>query len=91
MTTMSETKPGLVLHLAGATQPLHVALSADEAKTLPQELPELMSSGAPKSLATADGGRFTVNFGHVATAHIEANRSDAHAYGAPARATGFGN
>lgn len=87
---MNESKPGLILHLVGATQPLHIAIAPDEAETLTQELPALLSSGEPKSLVTADGGRFTVNFGHVATAHIESSRSDANAYGAPSRTAGFG-
>lgn len=87
---MSENTAGLVLHLAGAPQPLHIALGSGQAESLTQELPNLMSSGAPKALETADGGRFVVNFGHVATAHVEA-RSDANAYGAPSRGTGFGS
>ncbi len=87
---MDERKPGLVLHLVGTTQPLHVALSTDEARSLPQVLPDLLASGEPRSLGTADGGHFTVNFAHVATAHIESTRSDAHAYGAPSRTAGFG-
>lgn len=87
---MDEKKPGLVLHIVGTSQPLHVAVSPDEAETLTQRLPELLSSGEPRSLSTADGGRFVVNFAHVAAAHIESTRSDAHAYGSPARSTGFG-
>lgn len=88
---MDETKQTLVLHLVGTTQPLHVALSADEAQGLPARLPELLASGEPRLLATADEGRFAVNFAHVATAHIESVRSDAHAYGAPSKGTGFGS
>lgn len=87
---MSENTAGLVLHLAGAQQPLHVALASAQAEKLTAELPTLMSSGAPTSLETADGGRFAVNFSHVATAHVE-SRADASAYGAPLRGTGFGS
>lgn len=87
---MSQTRPGLVLHVVGASQPLRIALDETECETLAEQLPVLMSSGETKSLTTADGGRFAVNFGHVVTAHVELNRSDANAYGAPSRGTGFG-
>lgn len=87
---MTELKPALVLHLVGAGQPLHVALDVTEAESLTERLPDLMSSGAPASLTTADGAVFAVNFAHVATAHVESSRSDAHAYGAPSRGAGFG-
>ncbi|MBA8827478.1 hypothetical protein FHX42_004874 [Saccharopolyspora lacisalsi] len=87
---MSETKPGLVLHLVGAAQPLHIALDREEAESLAPLLPELMSSGEPRTLNTADGGRFTVNFTHVAAAHVDSVRSESMAYGAPARSAGFG-
>ena len=86
---MADKKPALVLHLAGAPQPLHVALDAEEASTLTERLPGLMSSGEPVALSTADGTVFVVNFTHVATAHIESTRSDSNAYGAPSRGTGF--
>lgn len=86
---MAENRPGLVLHLAGVDQPLHIALASSEADALRDVLADLMANGETKSLATADGGSFAVNFAHVATAHIELSRSDAHAYGAPSRGTGF--
>lgn len=79
-----------MLHLVGAAQPLHIALDSAEVTKLADGLTELISSGRTRSLATADGGHFTVNFAHVATAHIETTRSDANAYGSPARGTGFG-
>jgi hypothetical protein len=88
---MPDTRPGLVLHIAGVSQPLHVALDPAEADALRDVLADLMANGQTKSLATADGGSFAVNFAHVATAHIETSRSDANAYGAPARGTGFRN
>jgi hypothetical protein len=86
---MSEKRPGLVLHLAGAAQPLHIALHRTEAETLEKRLPELMAGGEVASLSTANGGKFAVNFAHVATAHVEERRSDSHAYGAPSRGGGF--
>ncbi|GAB3285963.1 hypothetical protein [Parasphingorhabdus pacifica] len=88
---MADTRQELVLHLVGAVQPLHIALDPAEAETLGERLADLMSGGGSRSLATADGGHFTVNFTHVATAHLERTRSDAHAYGAPSRGTGFGS
>ncbi|MCX2732529.1 hypothetical protein OOZ19_20005 [Saccharopolyspora sp. NFXS83] len=86
---MSEKRPGLILHLAGVSQPLHIALDATEAETLDGRLAELMGSGGTTLLTTADGGKFAVNFAHVATAHVESTRSDSNAYGAPNRTTGF--
>ncbi|WP_210435534.1 hypothetical protein [Saccharopolyspora sp. ASAGF58] len=74
---MPETRPGLVLHLAGVGQSLHIALAPAEADALRDALADLMANGQTKSLTTADGGRFAVNFAHVATAHVETTRSDA--------------
>ncbi len=88
---MTETKPGLVLHIAGASHPLHIALEGAEAENLLARLPDLMGVGETKLLTTADGGKFAVNFRHVATAHIEQTRSETNAYGAPTRGTGFGS
>ena len=88
---MSEKRPALVLHLAGAPQPLHIALDPAEAEPLNARRPELMDSGGTTLLAMADGGRFAVNFGQVATAHLENSRSDTNDYGAPSRGTGFGS
>lgn len=85
---MSEKRAGLVLHLVGVPQPLHIALASSEAEGLRSQLLELLSSGEVRQLTTADGGRFVVNFAHVATAHVEPTL-DTNAYGAPARETGF--
>ena len=87
---MTETRQNLVVHLAGAAQPLNIALDRNEAEALVGELADLMGTGASRSLTTADGGRFAINFAHVATAHVESGRGDANAYGAPSRGTGFG-
>ncbi|QUG99561.1 hypothetical protein HUO13_00970 [Saccharopolyspora erythraea] len=86
---MTNTRQNLVLHLSGAAQPLHVALDPAEADALVEQLPEFMAAGSARTLKTADGGRFSVNFAHVATAHVENSRGDANAYGAPSRGTGF--
>jgi hypothetical protein len=85
---MNETRQGLVLHLAGTPQPVHITLEEREAENLSDRLPELLTNGDVVSLGTADGGQFTVNFTHVATAHL--GRPDPNAYGAPARGAGFG-
>ncbi|WP_263250404.1 hypothetical protein [Saccharopolyspora rosea] len=87
---MTTSRPGLVLHLTGIAQPVHVALDPAEAESLRDVLADLMAAGQPTALRTADGGRFSVNFAHVATAHVESYRSDAHAYGSPSRSAGFG-
>lgn len=86
---MADTR--LVLHLAGVPQPLHIALDPAEAENVRQRLPELMGTGEAATITTADAGVFTVNFRHVATAHIETGRpSEGTAYGAASRSTGFG-
>lgn len=88
---MTDTRPGLVLHIAGVDQPVHIALDPAQAESLGPDLAVMMAAGEARALTTADGGQVTVNFAHVATAHIEAARSDNNAYGAPARSTGFGS
>lgn len=87
---MSGTKAVLVLHLAGAPQPLQVALDQEEAKDLEGRLAELMTGGEVVSLSTEEGGQFVVNFAQIATAHIATGRIDANSYGAPTRGAGFG-
>ncbi|GAA2820094.1 hypothetical protein [Saccharopolyspora taberi] len=87
---MTETRQNLVVHLAGAAQPLNIALDRAEAEALVEQLADLLKKGASRLLTTADGGRFAINFAHVATAHVESGRGDSNAYGAPSRATGFG-
>ncbi|GAB2740601.1 hypothetical protein GCM10027174_12560 [Salinifilum aidingensis] len=86
MTT--NTRPCLVLHLTGGSSPIRIALDGDEADLLADALEDVVTSGQTRSLTMADGNRFLVNFGHVATAHIEASRPDG-AYGAPSGTTGF--
>lgn len=86
MTT--NTRPCLVLHLASGSSPIRIALDGDEAGLLVDALEEVVMSGQTRSLAMADGNRFLVNFGHVATAHVEMSRLDG-AYGSPSGATGF--
>jgi hypothetical protein len=87
---MSATRTWLVLHLAGAAQPVQVALDAARAAELQNQLAELMTRGEVVSLETANSDQFVVNFTHVATAHIATGRIEANAYGEPFRGAGFG-
>ena len=63
--------PALVLHLTGHPEPLSFALSAAGAKSLSSRMNKLMSSGAVDVVELADTTTVSVNFAHVATAHIE--------------------
>ncbi|GAA4430079.1 hypothetical protein ACFQV2_39675 [Actinokineospora soli] len=80
----------LVLHLAGRAEPLVFALSDKSAKSLVSRLPVLMGSGGVDSPELADGRTVAINFGLVATAHIDDLPVSQEAYGRVKRGTGFG-
>jgi hypothetical protein len=65
------TTPALVLHLTGNAEPAIFALSEGGAKALTGRVDKLMGSGSVEKLELADGTTAVVNFGHVATAHVE--------------------
>ncbi|GGS17839.1 MULTISPECIES: hypothetical protein [Actinokineospora] len=80
----------LILHLTGRPEPLVFALSDKSAKSLMTRLPVLMGSAGVDSPELADGSTVAINFGLVATAHIEELPLNQQAYGSPKRGTGFG-
>ena len=80
----------LILHLAGRAEPLVFALSEKSAKSLESRLPVLMGSGGVDSPELADGRTAAINFGQVATAHIDVLQLNQQAYGSVRRTTGFG-
>lgn len=85
------TTPALVLHLSGNTEPAVFALSEGAAKSLAGRLSKLMGSGAVETVELADTTKAAINFGHVATAHVEDLPPHAKVYGAKARAAGLGH
>jgi hypothetical protein len=89
VTTM--TTPALVLHLTATPEPAVFALSPGAAKSLAGRMSKLMGSGAVETVELADSTTAAINFGHVATAHIEDLPPHAKVYGAKARAAGLGH
>ncbi|MCP2164407.1 hypothetical protein [Goodfellowiella coeruleoviolacea] len=82
---MSDSKKALVLHLAGVANPVLVALAESAAEDLPGKLEQWVRSGEVRAIPTEDGGSFVVNFGQVATAHVEDAAPHGHLYGKPSR------
>lgn len=80
----------LILHLTGRAEPLVFALSDKSAKSLANRLPVLMGSAGVDTPELADGSTVAINFGHVATAHIDDLPINQDAYGRVKRTTGFG-
>jgi CO dehydrogenase/acetyl-CoA synthase epsilon subunit len=82
---MSESKQALALHVAGGSEPLLVAVSAETAQELLTRLPKLIEGGAVHTVATANGASFVVNFAHVVAAHIDEAPPLGQLYGSPKR------
>lgn len=68
---MSDSKRALVLHVAGASEPLVFALSDKGAKSLVSRLGPLMNSGGVDTPELADGSTVAINFTHVVSAHLD--------------------
>ncbi|HEX3783526.1 MAG TPA: hypothetical protein VHX38_28010 [Pseudonocardiaceae bacterium] len=82
---MSEAKQALVLHLAGANQPLLIAVSATTAQELSGRLSELMQQARVEAVDAANGSTVSVNFAAVQAAHVDTVPSNAQLYGSPPR------
>jgi hypothetical protein len=78
---MSESRRALVLHLAGGGEPIWIAVPADSADDLSNQLPKLLIADAPQAIACADGSSVVVNFNHVAAALITTMPSLGSVYG----------
>lgn len=78
---MTEPKRALVLHLVGSAGPIHLAVSAETGAELAAQLPTLISRAAIHTITTLDGTPITVNFQHVATAHVGPLPQIADVYG----------
>lgn len=68
---MSDESRALVLHVAGAVEPLVFALSDAGAKKLAPRLGALLNSGGVDSPELADGSTVAINFRHVVSAHFD--------------------
>ena len=68
---MSNAKHALVLHLAGANQPVLIEVAADGADELAGRLPELVRQGEVAPVEAANGARIVVNFAAVQVAHVD--------------------
>lgn len=87
---MADFKRALVLHLAGANEPVVFALSDDAARDLEPELTQLLRDGSIHAPTLADGSTVAVNFSHVVTAHLDEVEPNARIYGnAKPRRHGF--
>ncbi|SES46489.1 hypothetical protein [Actinokineospora terrae] len=84
---MSEQRHALVLHLASGGEPLIFSLSERSAKSLSARLPVLMASGGVDTPDLADGTTAAVNFGHVASAHMDTLPAHVKVYGTPSNRT----
>jgi hypothetical protein len=82
---MSEVKQALVLHVAGLSQPVLIALDQQAAQELTPRLLELMSAGLTETVTAEDGLAVTVNYKHVVTAHIEVVSPLTRVYGSAAK------
>ncbi|PPK65938.1 hypothetical protein V5P93_000168 [Actinokineospora auranticolor] len=87
---MNETRHALILHLASGGEPLVYALSDRAAKSLAPRLPVLMASAGVDTPELADGTNAAINFGHVASAHLDTLPAHVRVYGSPDRGVGFG-
>ncbi|RJQ84864.1 hypothetical protein [Amycolatopsis panacis] len=68
---MADPKPALVLHLAAGGEPLLFPLTADEAPSVEEKIPDLLSRSGVHSVRTRDGNTVSVNFAHVAAAYVD--------------------
>lgn len=82
---MSNAKQALVLHLAGAGQPLLIEVTAEAAAELAGRLPELIRQAEVAVIEAANGLRVAVNFGTVQVALVDAVSVVGKLYGSPAR------
>lgn len=76
-----DVKRALVLHLVGAAGPVYLAVAGETADALAADIPKLLDGGAIHTVTTIDGTKVTVNFQHVATAHVGPLPQAAEVYG----------
>jgi hypothetical protein len=82
---MTESSQALVLHLASSGEPILLAIADDAVDELARRLPELIRRGTVDNVTAANGAQMTINFAHVAAAHIDTDNSLRQIYGSPKR------
>lgn len=82
---MSNAKQALVLHLAGANQPLLIEVADAACDELAGRLPELIGQAEVSVIEAANGMRVAVNFGAVQVGFVDAVSVVGKLYGSPAR------
>ena len=78
-----------MLHLSHGGEPLVFALSTKSAENLDSKLTKLVSAGQVDSAELADGSSVSINFKHIATAHLDALPPLARVYGSGRSQSGF--
>jgi hypothetical protein len=86
---MADPKRALVLHLSHGGEPLVFALSTKSAEDLDSRLTKLVAGGQVDSAELADGSSVSINFTHVATAHLDELPPLARVYGSGRSPSGF--
>jgi hypothetical protein len=86
---MADPKRALVLHLSHGGEPLVFALSTKSAEVLEARLSKLVAAGQVDSVELSDGSAVSVNFSHVATAHLDELPPLARVYGSGRAQSGF--
>jgi hypothetical protein len=86
---MADTKRALVIHLSHGGEPLVFALSTKSVEDLDARLTKLVASGQVDSAELADGSAVSINFKHVATAHLDELPPLARVYGSGRSQSGF--
>ena len=80
-----------MLHLSHGGEPLVFALSTNSVENLDTKLTKLVASGQVDSAELADGSSVSINFKHVATAHLDELPPLARVYGSGRSQSGFSN
>lgn len=83
---MTDSRQALVLHLASGGDPILLAVDDAAVDELNRRLPELLRRGTVENVTAANGTQMTVNFAHVAAAHVDGGTSLREIYGSPRRA-----
>lgn len=82
---MTDSRQALVLHLATGGEPILFAVTAETVQDLNRRLPELIRQGGVTNLTVANGAEVTVNFAHVAAAHVDSGSFIGQVYGSARR------
>jgi hypothetical protein len=78
---MSEAKLALVLHLVGGGEPVIIAVGTQTAQELTPRLEQWLKGGVTQTITADNGARITINYAHVATAHVQPWDVTARLYG----------